>query len=342
MIYLLRSYGISGRSNPILKIGFTDNIQNRWNQYFYQNPRCEFVSTREGDEVLESLLHYYLRSLGLQYKKNGKLSEWFIEDSRIYQIFHISRDSLERKIWKHREGIFDYSKLSSKGSCLEYNLFEYLWKKNKESFEGERIVVNSFGKPIRTKAKEVDLSFWESWCKKNPDKIFENISLDFSEYYDEYERVTQDFLDNHFYKTGFFHEKMRIYCEFMDSYKGNKEIEDIIYYKIRDERFRKYYNFYGTKGCSAKKYVEKLLVEGMLESTKDEKLEKAIYNYFKPSQRYTKKEIKSGLEVIYRDLGITSRKPKATDLEKYFRLSRTRITNPQTGKLDEGYRLDSL
>ena len=135
---------------------------------------------------------------------------------------------------------------------------------------------------------------------------------------------------------------MKLYCEFMDRHSGNKEIEDIIYFKIRDERFRKYYNFYGTSGCRSIGYEEKPLQLGMTDATKETELMKSLYNYFKVGQRYTKKEIKSGLEVIYRDLGITSRKPKVKDLEGYFKMTRTRITNPQTGKLDEGFKLDPL
>lgn len=188
---------------------------------------------------------------------------------------------------------------------------------------------------------------WEVSQKDYQDKInvtkaLESISSDVSDYLDECEKIAQDFLDNHFYKTGFFHEKMRLYCEFMDKYSGCKEIEDIIYYKIRDDRFRKYYNFYGTKGCSSKNYQEGNLYEGVMDTTKDILLQRAIYNYFKVGQKYTKKEIKSGLEKIFRDLDITSRKPKATDLGIYFKLTRTRITNPQTRKLDEGYKLESL
>ena len=188
---------------------------------------------------------------------------------------------------------------------------------------------------------------WEVSQKDYQDKInvtkaLENISSNVSEYLDEYEKIAQDFLDNHFYKTGFFHEKMRLYCEFMDKYSGCKEIEDIIYYKIRDDRFRKYYNFYGTRGCSSKNYQEGNLYEGVMDTTKDILLQRSIYNHFKVGQKYTKKEIKSGLEKIFRDLDITSRKPKATDLGMYFNLTRTRITNPQTGKLDEGFKLESL
>ena len=178
--------------------------------------------------------------------------------------------------------------------------------------------------------------------KINITKALENLTEDISEYLDENEKIVQDFLDNYFYKTGIFENKLKMYCEFMDKYQGSKEIEDIIFFKIKDERFRKYYNFYGTSGCRTRSYIDSKLYEGMMDSTKNDELEKAIHNYFKPSQRYTKKEIKSGLEVIYRDLDITSRKPKVKDLEGYFKMTRTRITNPQTGKLDEGFKLDVL
>lgn len=339
MIYLLRSYGPKEKS--ILKIGFSDNIDNRLSQYFYHNPYSEVLSTREGDEVLESLLHLYLKFLGFQYKKNGKLNEWFMNDNRVYQVFHISQESLEKKIWKHREKIFDKSKMSTSNKITEeYKIFEYLWEKNKENFEGERIIFKD-GKLVQTYSKEVDILFWKFWRKRNKDKILEENFND-SLFLSNNINIAQDFLDNHFYKTGFFHEKMRLYCEFMDKYSGCKEIEDIIYYKIRDDRFRKYYNFYGTRGCSSKNYQEGNLYEGVMDTTKDILLQKAIYNYFKVGQKYTKKEIKSGLKKIFRDLNITSRKPKATDLGIYFNLTRTRITNPQTGKLDEGYKLESL
>ena len=153
MIYLLRSYGLRGK--VVLKVGYTDSPGKRFETYFYHNPGCEIVSTREGDEVFEGLFHVYLKFLGLQYKRKGRLEEWFIEDSRIYQIFHLPRKTLEKKIWVHREEIFDSSKLVIPGSPM-YNLFEYLWKKNKS-----------------LKEKQVDKAFWGSWLRKNPLKVDE-------------------------------------------------------------------------------------------------------------------------------------------------------------------------
>ena len=338
MIYLIKSYGIRGKS--FLKIGFTNNIKNRVNQYFYMNPGVEIISTREGDELLESLLHFYLKFLGFQYKKNGKLNEWFLDVPMVYQIFHISRESLEKKIWKNREKVFNLSKISSpNGSNLEYDLFEHLWRKNKKEFEGEKIVFKE-GKVIRTKAKKIDILFWRIYSNKNPDKV---IILPPTNISPEYEKISQDFLDNQFYSTGIFREKMRMYCEFMDKHQGNKEIEDIIYFKIKDERFRKYYSYFGTKGCSSRKYDEKLMSEGMFEATKEMELKKAILDRFKNQGVYTLKEIKEGLGIIYRNLNITSKTPKSTDLSKYFNLTRARIPKKgESRKYSEGYKLESL
>ena len=50
--------------------------------------------------------------------------------------------------------------------------------------------------------------------------------------------------------------------------------------------------------------------------------------------------IKQILQDIYRDLGIIS-KAKATDLEKYFKLVKTKITLPDK-KLENGFKLEIL
>ena len=105
---------------------------------------------------------------------------------------------------------------------------------------------------------------WEVSQKDYQDKIsvtksLESLTSNISEYQSDLEKEVQDFLDNKFYKTGLFHEKMKMFCEFMDKYFGNKEVSDMIYFKIKDPKYRKYYNFYGTKGCSSKKYQEKIL-----------------------------------------------------------------------------------
>ena len=131
---------------------------------------------------------------------------------------------------------------------------------------------------------------------------------------------------------------MRMYCEFMDKHNGNQEVSDSLYFRIKDDRYRKYYNFYGTSGCSSRKYREGNLYSGMMNVSKESELSSIIYSKFKIDSRYTLKEIKSTLQDIYRDLGITS-KPKATDLGKYFKLERIKFFDSQTKKRIEGFLL---
>ena len=319
MIYLLRSYGISGKSKSFLKIGFTNDIHTRSSQYFYMNPGCEIISVREGDYILESLFHYYLRYLGLQYKKNGKLNEWFIDDPRVYQVFHISQETIEKIIWKHRDKIL--MNLSSNPS--NYKLFKYLYLKNKDSFNGEFIRIEG-NNLIKTNAKKIDVEFWNMYQKSvSGPEIFEINDL------------IKNFLDK-FNSIGIFKDKMKLYCEFIDT---NPETKNLLF-NILGNRFQKFYDFYGTKGCRSKSYEEKKLLEGMLNSSKDDLVSSKIYSEFKVGEKYTKKNIKILLGSIYSqlDIGISS---KSTDLEKYFNLERTVITDPQTKKKSEGFKIIS-
>ena len=186
---------------------------------------------------------------------------------------------------------------------------------------------------------------WEVSQKDYQDKIsvtksLESLTSNISEYQSDLEKEVQDFLDTKFYSTGIFEKKMKMYCEFMDLHHGNKEVSDLIYFKIKDPKYRKYYNFYGTKGCRAVSYIESKLKLGMINESKESELSSVVYQKFKAGDRIIPGEVKIILQDIYRDLGITS-KAKATDLGKYFTLKRTRVTLPDK-TVKEGYLLKSL
>ena len=185
---------------------------------------------------------------------------------------------------------------------------------------------------------------WEVSQKEYQDKIsvtksLESLTSNISEYQSDLEKEVQDFLDNCFYSTGIFREKMKMYCEFMDKHKGSKEVSDILYFKIKNPKYKDYYNFYGTKGCRSVSYKEDKLKIGMINVSKDDELFSVVHKKFQVNSRYTLKEIKIVLQDIYRDLGITS-KAKATDLGRYFNLSSVSIT--ENGKRVNGYLLKSL
>lgn len=152
--------------------------------------------------------------------------------------------------------------------------------------------------------------------------------------------IVSDFLDNYFYKTGIFESKMKLYCEFCDQYKDNSEIMATLDHKIDDLKYKGYYTFYGTEGCSAKSYKEVNLLRGWQNSTLDSRLETMVRTQFKVGDRYTMKDIKAILSSLYSQLGI-SKTAKAKDLENYFKLSKTKITMPDKS-LENGFKLGIL
>lgn len=323
MLYLIKSYGVGGRS--ILKIGYTDNMENRMSRYFYSNPLFEIISTREGDEILEKLLHYYLYYLGYRFQKNGKLDEWFLDSPEVRKVFHITQESLEARIWRLRSRVFDIAKVGSHVSN-DNKLFEYLYEKNKESFCGEEFEV--CGKRIRKlKTPKIDIEFKKFLVKNSDIESSGNL-------------VVKEFLDNHFYSTGNFEKRMRLYCEFRDLYKDNPEIINDLSFKIPDQKYHLYYEYYGTSGCRAFKYQEAELRRGWNDAAQEDKLIIEVKSTFKPGDRLTLKDIKEKLTQIYKTLGI-SKTAKAKDLENYFTVSRTRITTVDRG-VTEGYKITGI
>ena len=195
-------------------------------------------------------------------------------------------------------------------------------------------VYNSFIEISQERAWEVSQKDYQD--KISVTKSLESLTSNISEYRSKFEKEIDDFLLYDFSTVNTFEKKMKIYCEFIDYMKGSKEVMDIVYYRTKDPRFQKYYNFYGTKGCKAKEFREKNLELGMIDTSKSDELSSAIHNKFKVGEKYLKKDIKPILQDIYRDLGITTSKPKTTDLGKYFNLTRIRI------KQQEGYLLTEL
>ena len=329
MIYLIRTYGKDGES--ILKVGFANDLERRMSQYFYANPLFEFVSSREGDELLEKLFHYYLYYKGFQYKINGKLNERFLDDPEVIKIFDIPIEDLEKELWENRDKVFDLKgKLKN---SLNYQLFEYLYQKNKEDFIGEKYILDESNKVIETSAKDIDIIFWKKYYYKNSIVYPFNNSLD-----GEIEKEVNIFLNYYFLKTELFAERLKLYCEFMDKHKKDQKISNLLNSMIKDPDFQKFYDFYGTTGCKARKYLRSDLERGVIDNSEDKqsKLVLELDNYFMISSKYTLKDIKNSLKIIYDKLSI-SNSPKASDIENYFEIKPILIQNKETKKRDKGY-----
>ena len=161
MLYLIKSFT---RNKPILKIGYTDNMENRMNQYFYANPGLELISTRKGDELLEDMIQAYLKFLSYQYQKHGKLNEWFVDDLKVYQIFHIHQEKLENKLWKHRVDIFNLSK------SADLFVYEYLRSKNLDNYSGIEYRIIGRNKLEVCKSNRLDVEYQKILNEKVIDK----------------------------------------------------------------------------------------------------------------------------------------------------------------------------
>ena len=107
---------------------------------------------------------------------------------------------------------------------------------------------------------------------------------------------------------------------------------------MKEPEYQKYYDFYGTSGCKSKEFVKKNLEKGFINNIREDSI--TINSIFNIGASYTKKDIKQKLKDIYSSLGI-SKTPKATDLEKYFVIDEVKISNPETGKRENGFKLIS-
>ena len=287
MLYLIKSYGPRGKE--IYKVGYTTSLDNRLYNYFSHNPFIELISVRRGNEELEKLIHVCLYSLGYKFTKGGKLDEWFIGDlDKIQYIFHSTKNYLEKVIWRNRDKAFSIDSISNINSD-SFKLLRRLYKENNYRISSSRYITKD-DKVIKTKTSDLDILFYNLLLRNFPEDI--NIEDVFPDVPIELEREVQDFLDNKFYKTGIFRKKMKMYCEFMDKHQGNKEVSDIIYYKIKDPKYRKYYNFYGTSGCKSKGYFEDKLKLGMIDTSKESELSSVIYKKFKIGDRIIPGEVK--------------------------------------------------
>ena len=149
----------------------------------------------------------------------------------------------------------------------------------------------------------------------------ENFKTRVGDYCDKEELILRDFLDNYFYATNIFNERLRLYCEFMDKYKDNSIIVEGLSHRVDNPKIPQFYNYFGTSGCKAKKYEEGELNKIWKDATKSDNLSIEIYSRFKEGERYLMSDLKLIIKEIYQKLSI-SRSPKATDIKEFFEISR--------------------
>ena len=277
---------------------------------------------------------FLLESIVLFYKTKRKKKE-------------LSKESFDELLNKRREStkaiLSGFEKLSKKEK-VEYS------QKIKDSikvskYERDFVSISSkTNSPVYNKFIELaDKRAWKVSQKDYQDQISVTKAISDLDYDllngipEEFGLAIQSFIKE-FDGTTLFAEKLRIYCEYLDFYFDNKYVTENIKFYVKDPDFQKFYEFYGTTGCKAKKYLRLDLEKGIVDNTEDRqsKLILELDKYFKPSLKYTLKDIKNSLKIIYDELGV-SNSPKASDIENYFEIKPILIQNKETKKRDKGY-----
>jgi hypothetical protein len=188
------------------------------------------------------------------------------------------------------------------------------------------------GKPVYNPLIDIaDERAWDVSQKDYQDTIsvtkaiknLENFGTEVTSYIDEDEKIIKHFLDDYFYKASNFRDRMKMYCEFSDYYRDNNYILEALRNRI-DQKYYKFYKYYGTSGCSARKFQEANLLSGWEDSSKESLVKDEIYKQFSVNDRIAMSEVKIMLTEIYKKLSL-NKKAKASDLGEYFKLSKTNV-----------------
>ena len=275
------------------------------NSYITENPMATLIDYREGSMEEEKLFH---RAFSIDKFEKGL--EWFYWKDDTEERF----DSLDYSTERKKKLIEDINMERNYNKKLE------LYKEIKEKYD-KSYIDETLDKILDLIESVSDLS----------DNIGEEMIIN-----PEDELILREFLNDNFYKSTFFHERMRMYCEFSDKYKDNPVVMDGLYHRVVDPRFLQYYRYYGTKGCSARNFQDSFLKLGWEDASKEDKLCQMIYSSFNSGDKVSMYDLKLKLKSIYTSLSL-SKSPKATDIKEYFKISKTQVTTSEGVK--NGFKL---
>ena len=330
MIYLI---SVEYRYETLLKIGYTadKNSKKRFDNYKMHNPKSVVLFTIPGGtEQDEKNLHHMFRSF--LYPDYG--NEWFNFDQSIIDFFttHTTKESLENDLIeittvdsKDIPGLHkEINRLVNRWLCLESDTPEKL---QYNYLRAKQIIIDcrkAIRKDIIVKedilpylVKKYDISD-DQQIQLQDETIDDNVS---------------NFLFK-FHSLNNFPAKMKLLCT---TDLTDDCIKSVLNYLPLT--YKLYYEILGPDRCRACGYI-KTDVEKEFRDLKFNKQDLAdrIYDIFKINKKYTKYEIKDTLKNLYTELGY-NKTPKANDLEKYFEIRPCKITNKETGKQDNGFKI---
>jgi len=122
MLYLIKEYG---KNKTYLKIGYTQNLEERLKAYNTHSAEFELINSMEGGPELESFAHKLLAEYNIK-------GEWFKEDPMVYYVWELTKQ--EYKIRKQEKTIEELeNNLSTLSNHVDF--FKKKYEELKARFE---------------------------------------------------------------------------------------------------------------------------------------------------------------------------------------------------------------
>ena len=188
-----------------------------------------------------------------------------------------------------------------------------------------------------------DIRSWEvSEYYKNHNTLYYALCSEgftVSEFKTEQEKKVDNFLIE-FNKFTVFEDKIKIYCEFIDTEFSGDNTHSYIQRSNIPLIFHTYYNFFGTARIKALGYHESILKKYLDEAREStgKLLCDRVYSSFSEGTKISFSEIKQKLQEIYDDLGLIGI-AKAKDLQTFFETKDCSYNDKITKKRVRGYEL---
>lgn len=362
MLYLIKTAFYNEETNKFshaLKIGYTNDLNSRKAQYRSDNPYINFLSTRDGDQFIEGLFHSYFKDYKLSIPGRPMNREWLEYNEEIIEKFNkieiidlvlnyfkpedliIVKPLLEYLLPKITQGdVFSFIRFFCEDSFINDLILSSIFKEDdlKKLYEVTSSYINNIEESTFLTDIFNILSVDPGWINIDREKqIISNVEFPSSQFNEEFFLS----IEKLFQTTGIFEIRMKEICNIIVENTEVDLLNSFINLSVLPLNYRNYLNFLGPKKIRALGYYESHLKREIMNINGGEKIRLKLIELLEIGKKYTLKEIKDILRVVYLDLGL-SKTPKATDIEDYFEVRGVRFYDPITKRRDRGYEILSL
>ena len=304
------------------KVGYTSDVNKRFEQYAANSPRPELLATRDGERYEENIVHRYLHTFTGGYW-NFERDEWYVcapYDESIISYFKEDYEVMKKRIWEFRDIVLSLTSSYDQALWAELNGGAAI---SSTIMVGENLVPNKFWK-----IDKAFLSASTTVTTRNKNPVDPNTKL--GQLINKIESIP---------KADY---RFRSYCETREENKDDQELTaDLLKYYPNLE-YENLYSYFGFDKCRSVGFQLSDLRKIIYDNTLAGNLKAKILSTFKINQKYLLSEAKETLRTIYQEIGLLSKHPKASDLEEYFNTKIIKIMNNSIGKRSKAYLLISI